>query len=62
MPIHAIYIKLKPGELAMLERMATEERRLIQEQAAHLVSLALLRWSTEKEFEASLQDAERVTA
>ena len=61
MPIRAIYIRLLPGELALLEAMADEERRLIQDQAAHLVSQALLRWSVNKELEASLH-AEEATA
>jgi len=61
MPIRAVYIKLLPRELALLEAMADEERRLIQDQAAHLVSLAVHRWQAEKAFEESI-DAQAVSA
>jgi len=62
MPIRSIYIRLLPREVELLEAMADEERRLIQDQAAHLVSLGLHRWSVEKQLEASLGDTEALTA
>ena len=63
MPIRAVYIKLAPRELKLLEDMAVEERRLIQDQAAHLVSQALYRWQAAKAFEASIEDgAQAVSA
>ena len=62
MTYRAIYVKLLPGELALLKAMAAEDRRPIHEQAAHLVSLALHRWQTEKLYEASIADAEAISA
>lgn len=46
MPTRAIYIRLSPRELQLLEEMATAERRDIHDQAAHLVAEALLRWQS----------------
>lgn len=50
----AIYIRLSQPELQQLGKMAAEERRSSQEQAAFLVGQGLLRWQALKDFEDSL--------
>ena len=49
-----IYIRMSEDERLQLWRMAEEERRSVQDQAAYLVVQGLLRWKTRKDFEASL--------
>lgn len=60
MPIRSLYIRLSPRELALLEQMADEERRQLQDQAAHLVSLAVHRWAAERELVAPFAAEEGV--
>lgn len=62
MPIRAVYIRLVPRELKLLEAMADEERRTLQDQAAHLVGLGLNHWYAQKAFEATLVDTQEVPA
>lgn len=56
MPIRAIYIRLTPRELRLLGMMADEDRRLPQDQAAHLVSQALQKWTSDKAYESLLTE------
>ena len=50
----SIYVPLVPSELRDLAAMADDERRSVNDQAAHLISEALKRWRIQKDFEASL--------
>ena len=50
----SIYVPLLPRELALLAAMAKSERRDTHDQAAHLISQALERWSAERALEGSL--------
>lgn len=50
-----IYVPLRRDELPWLAKMATANRRLVNEQAAYLISEALDRWRAELALEASLR-------
>jgi hypothetical protein len=56
MPIRAIYVKLSPREMRLLDAMAEGEHRTAPDQAAHLVSQAIRKWSTDKALEALVED------
>jgi hypothetical protein len=51
----SIYVPLLPRELALLSAMAKAERRDAHDQAAHLISQAVERWSAERALEGRLE-------
>jgi len=62
MPLRAIYIRLTPRELRLLEQMAGEDHRILQDQAAHLVSQAVQKYAADKAYEALLTEDIEATA
>jgi hypothetical protein len=52
----SIYVPLLSKELDMLGAMAERERRSPHDQAAWLISQALLRWVAEQELEGSFSE------
>ena len=56
MPVRAVYVRLNVREFELLQAMSREDRRSLSDQAAHLVSLGVHAWNTNKLFEQSLGD------
>ena len=58
----SIYIRLSPYELVLLGKMAAEQRRSPQEQAAYMLGWELRRWAEQLEAEQSLSAPEEDAA